>query len=132
MFLYLSIVSHTHTHTPIWEPKSDDSLNCKTYTAMSHEESYMIYFVIYFQKLYGRYNDLLQYSPFTVFVWPSPLLICVTYTGLDLWHRIWLVTLLIPRWIFPSLYLERNFQISKHHLYKFWQILEYGLDDCFE
>ena len=33
---------------------------------------------------------ILQYSPFTVFVWLSPLLICVTYTGFDLIGYYWL------------------------------------------
>ena len=32
----------------------------------------------------------LQYSPFTVFVWPNPLLMCVAYTGFDLTGYDWL------------------------------------------
>ena len=48
---------------------------------------------IWFRTFYGIYNDLLQHYntlPFAVFVWPSPLLMCVTstYTGFD-WIYSW-------------------------------------------
>ena len=50
---------------------------------------------IYFWKFYGRYNDLLQHrnTPCShIFVWSSPLLMCITYmyTGFDLTGHDWL------------------------------------------
>ena len=40
---------------------------------------------LYFRKFYSRYN-----IPFTVFVWPSPLLTCVTLTTFNLTCYDWL------------------------------------------
>ena len=47
----------------------------------------------YFRTFDGRYNDLLQHynTPlFTICMWPSPLLMCVTYIGFDLTGYDWL------------------------------------------
>ena len=46
---------------------------------------------IYFRMFYGRYNDILQYSTSAVFVWHSPLFLCVTYHGFDLIRYDWLL-----------------------------------------
>lgn len=49
---------------------------------------------IYFRKYYDRYQELLQHyqTPFRhfCFIWPSPLLACVTFTQSLLWYgRLW-------------------------------------------
>ena len=40
------------------------------------------------RKFYGRYNDIVQYSPFAVFEWPSPLFVCVSYSMSNVWYII--------------------------------------------
>ena len=70
---------------------------------------------IYFRNFYNHtmiyYNITLHlYSPFTVSVWPCPLLMCVKYTGFDLIRYDWLYYLIarqvkftLPRHLFTHL-----------------------------
>ena len=50
-------------------------------------------FKIYFRKFYGRYNDLVQYSPFAICVWP---IVDVCHIPRTCPHRIWLIIPLVP------------------------------------